>query len=150
MKRLNLCKSIRAALAMSAAATSLLAQNTALAQDADEDIAEQEMLGRYPMKPANRSFLIFRNLKTGTIFGALISNIATVYKFWLLTRTARNLPPGEILRSVNIGNSAKSAAVGAARIALLSRLKKPIPMISIIINMDFFAFAGCFMSRPCA
>lgn len=44
MKLLNLSKSIRAALAMSAAATSLLAQNTALAQDDDEDIAEQGMV----------------------------------------------------------------------------------------------------------
>lgn len=44
MQRLTLCKSIRAALTMSAAATSLLAQNTALAQDADEDIAEQDMV----------------------------------------------------------------------------------------------------------
>ena len=44
MKRLNLCKSIRAALTMSAAATSLLVQNTALAQVDDEDIAEQGMV----------------------------------------------------------------------------------------------------------
>jgi len=44
MKLLNLSKSIRAALAMSAAATSLLTQNTALAQDDDEDIAEQGMV----------------------------------------------------------------------------------------------------------
>ncbi|MCZ6500033.1 MAG: TonB-dependent receptor plug domain-containing protein, partial [Gammaproteobacteria bacterium] len=44
MKRLVLCRSIRAALTMSAAATSLLAQNTALAQDDDEDIAEQDLV----------------------------------------------------------------------------------------------------------
>ncbi|MCH7509454.1 MAG: TonB-dependent receptor [Proteobacteria bacterium] len=44
MKRLNLTGSIRAALTMSAAATSLLMQNTALAQDDDEDIAEQGMV----------------------------------------------------------------------------------------------------------
>ena len=44
MKRLILSRSIRAALTMSAAATSLLAQNTALAQDDDEDIAEQDLV----------------------------------------------------------------------------------------------------------
>ena len=44
MKRLNLTGSIRAALTMSAAAASLLMQNTALAQDDDEDIAEQGMV----------------------------------------------------------------------------------------------------------
>ena len=44
MKRLNLTGSIRAVLTMSAAATSLLVQNTALAQDEDEDVAEQGMV----------------------------------------------------------------------------------------------------------
>ena len=44
MHRLILGRAIRAALTMSAAATSLLAQNTALAQDDDEDIAEQGMV----------------------------------------------------------------------------------------------------------